>query len=141
MTPEQSAAGWGAAHTIRLLPRGRQRWPPFLLRWDTEEPHLPSRPPEPFASLIKPEDVPPWPSFPDPLDGKPYIQRQQLRSWGIDGWTWAQWAPVVAYYLGVIALIDEQVGRVLAALDALGLATPRSSSTAATTATCAAGTA
>lgn len=122
VTPEQSAVGWGAAHAIRLLREAADDGRPFFIRWDTEEPHLPSRPPEPFASLIKPEDVPPWPSFPDPLDGKPYIQRQQLRSWGIDGWTWAQWAPVVARYLGVIALIDQQVGRVLAALDALGLA-------------------
>jgi arylsulfatase A-like enzyme len=122
VTPEQSAVGWGAAQTIRLLHEAADEGRPFFIRWDTEEPHLPSRPPEPFASLIKPEDVPPWPSFPDPLDDKPYIQRQQLRSWGIDGWTWAQWAPVVAYYLGVVALIDQQVGRVLAALDALGLA-------------------
>ncbi|HNI74866.1 MAG TPA: enoyl-CoA hydratase-related protein, partial [Accumulibacter sp.] len=44
-----------------------------------EEPHLPSIAPEPFASLVKPEDVPPWPSFPDPLIGKPFIQRQQVR--------------------------------------------------------------
>ena len=92
------------------------------MRWDPEEPHLPSIAPEPFASLVEPDDVPPWPSFPDPLAGKPTIQRQQLRSWGIDGWPWERWAPVVARYLGVVALIDHQVGRILAALDELGLA-------------------
>ncbi|MFO7634531.1 MAG: sulfatase-like hydrolase/transferase [Caldilinea sp.] len=119
VTPEQSMLGWGADQVIHLLEQYASA--PFFLRWDPEEPHLPSRPPEPYASLVKPEDVPPWLSFPDPLMNKPAIQRQQLRSWGIDGWTWAQWAPVVAYYLGVVALIDHQVGRILARLDALGL--------------------
>lgn len=121
VTPEQSAPGWGANQVIRLLEQYADAGAPFFLRWDPEEPHLPSRPPEPFASLIKPEHVPPWPSYPDPLINKPTIQRQQLRSWGIDGWTWERWAPIVAYYLGVVALIDQQVGRILAKLDELGL--------------------
>jgi arylsulfatase A-like enzyme len=121
VTPEQSALGWGADQVIRLLETYVAAGAPFFLRWDPEEPHLPSRPPEPFASLVKPALVPPWPSFPDALQGKPVIQRQQLRSWGIDGWRWEHWAPVVAYYLGVVALIDQQVGRILAQLDALGL--------------------
>ena len=66
--------------------------------------------------------MPPWPSFPDPLTNKPYMQAQQRRSWGIDSWSWKEWAPIVARYLGQISLIDAQVGRVLAALDELGLA-------------------
>ena len=122
ITPEQSAPAWGADQVIRLLAEAAERERPFFLRWDPEDPHLPSIAPEPFASLVKPDDVPPWPSFPDPLVGKPAIQRQQLRSWGLDGWSWAQWAPVVARYLGVVALIDHQVGRILAALDELRLA-------------------
>ncbi len=122
ITPEQSAPAWGADHVIRLLAEAAERDRPFFIRWDPEEPHLPSIAPEPFASLVKPEDVPPWPSFPDPLIGKPFIQCQQLRSWGIEGWDWERWAPVVARYLGVVALIDQQVGRILAALDELGLA-------------------
>lgn len=123
VTPEQSAPAWGADQVVHLLEQYADAGAPFFLRWDPEEPHLPSRPPEPFASLIKPAQVPPWPSFPDALEGKPTIQRQQLRSWGVEGWTWERWAPVVAYYLGVVALIDHQVGRILAKLDALGLAT------------------
>ncbi|HHW88488.1 MAG TPA: sulfatase-like hydrolase/transferase, partial [Chloroflexi bacterium] len=122
VTPAQSALGWGADQVLALLEQYASAGVPFFLRWDPDEPHLPSTPPEPFASLVKPEQVPPWQSFPDPLDGKPYIQRQQRRSWGIDGWTWEEWAPIVARYLGVVALIDHQVGRILAQLDALGLA-------------------
>ncbi|MCP4454594.1 MAG: sulfatase-like hydrolase/transferase, partial [Planctomycetes bacterium] len=66
--------------------------------------------------------VRPRPSFPDPLDHKPYIQAQQRRTWKVDEWTWEQWAPVVGRYLGDISLLDAQIGRILSALDALKLA-------------------
>jgi arylsulfatase A-like enzyme len=45
-----------------------------------------------------------------------------VRTWGLEGWTWAQWQPMVARYLGEVALIDHQVGRILQGLDDLGLA-------------------
>ncbi len=35
---------------------------------------------------------------------------------------WDTWSPIVARYLGEITLLDRQVGRILDALDALGLA-------------------
>lgn len=122
ITPEQSRLSWGASQLIGLLERAGQKDRPFFLRWDTDEPHLPNVVPPPYASMYDPAAIPPWPSFGDPLTGKPYIQRQQLRSWGIADWTWAQWAPIVARYGGEIALIDAQIGRILYALDALGLA-------------------
>jgi arylsulfatase A-like enzyme len=68
------------------------------------------------------EMIPPWPNFADPLTGKPFIQRQQRRTWGIDEWTWQEWAPIVGRYLGEITLLDHQLGRVLATLAELGLA-------------------
>jgi arylsulfatase A-like enzyme len=122
ITPEQSRLAWGANETIRLLEAEAERGEPFFVRWDPSEPHLPCVVPEPYASLYPPGDISPWPSFPDPLVGKPYIQAQMRRTWGVDGWTWADWQPVVARYLGTIALLDAQVGRVLDALDRLGLA-------------------
>jgi arylsulfatase A-like enzyme len=122
IAPEQSALGWGAERTIELLRRYAAGDAPFLVRWDPEEPHLPNIVPEPFFSLYPPASIPPWPSFGDTLAGKPYIQAQQLRTWGLDGWAWEQWAPTVSAYMGQISLLDAQVGRVLAALDALGLA-------------------
>ena len=121
VTPDQTALGWGADHVMRLLHEAAGRDQPFFLRWDPNEPHLPNVLPEPFASLVAPADVPPWPSFPDPLLGKPFIQRQQVRTWGLEGWRWQDWAPIVARYLGEVALIDHQVGRILQTLDELGL--------------------
>ncbi len=70
ITPAQSALGWGADHVIRLLQEAAGQEQPFFLRWDPREPHLPNVLPEPYASLVDPATIPPWPSFPDPLDGQ-----------------------------------------------------------------------
>jgi arylsulfatase A-like enzyme len=72
--------------------------------------------------MYPPEEIPPWPSFPDPLLGKPYMQAQQRRTWQVEGWTWDRWAVLVSRYLGTISLLDAQVGRILEALERLGLA-------------------
>ncbi|MBV9849522.1 MAG: sulfatase-like hydrolase/transferase, partial [Armatimonadetes bacterium] len=117
----QSRLAWGADRMMALLTRYAGMDTPFFLRWDPSEPHLPNVVPEPYASFYPPEDIPPWPGFPDPLCGKPYAQAQQRRTWGVDGWTWRDWAPVVGRYLGEITLLDAQIGRLLAHLQALGL--------------------
>ena len=105
-----------------MLEAAKERRSPFFIRWDSSEPHLPNIVPEPYASLYPPEAIAPWPSFPDPLSGKPYMQAQQRRTWGVDAWSWEDWAPVVARYLGEISLLDAQIGRVLDGLERLGLA-------------------
>lgn len=122
ITPEQSQLAWGADMTVQLLRHAAQGNAPFFLRWDPSEPHLPNVVPEPYASMYPPAAIPPWPNFADPLTGKPFIQQQQRRTWGIDHWGWSDWAPIVGRYLGEITLLDHQIGRVLATLDELGLA-------------------
>jgi arylsulfatase A-like enzyme len=119
--PEESKLAWGADHTIRILEACKEKKVPFFIRWDPSEPHLPNIVPEPYCSMYPPAEVPPWPSFPDPLIGKPYIQAQQRRTWKLDGWTWKDGAPVVSRYLGEVSLIDAQVGRILDALERLAL--------------------
>ena len=119
--PEQSRLAWGADQAVRLLEGFAARDTPFFLRWDPSEPHLPNVVPEPYASLYPPSEIAPWPSFPDPLAGKPYAQAQQRRTWDVEDWTWQDWAPLVSRYLGEITLLDAQIGRLLEALDRLGL--------------------
>jgi arylsulfatase A-like enzyme len=121
-TPEQTHLAWCADRTIDYLRKAATHDEGFFIRWDPPEPHLPNLVPEPYASMYPPESIPPWPNFGDPLEGRPIVQRQQLRTWKIDDWTWEDWAPIVGRYLGEISLMDAQIGRVLAALDELGLA-------------------
>ena len=94
-----------------------------MLRWDPSEPHLPNVIPRETIDLYPPETIDPWPSYPDPLDDKPYIQHQQRRTLGLTDKTWEDfWAPMVGRYLGEITLMDQMIGRVLDKLDQLGLA-------------------
>jgi arylsulfatase A-like enzyme len=120
--PEGTQVAWEADRVIRLLEKCAMRDAPFFLQWDLDPPHLPNVVPEPYASMYPPDVIPPWPSYPDPLTGKPYAQAQQRRTWKVEGWTWADWAPIVGRYLGEITLMDAQIGRVLGALERFGLA-------------------
>lgn len=122
ITPEQGRLAWGANITIDTLKRVATQDQPFFVRWDPSEPHLPNVVPQPYADMYPPESIPPWPSFGDTFEKKPYIQAQQLRSWGLEGWDWNKWAPLVGRYLGEITLLDAQIGRVLKTLDELGIA-------------------
>ncbi len=120
--PEGTRLAWGADHVVRMLEDRRRDSRPFFIQWWPSEPHLPCFLPEPYYSMFPPAEISPWPGFPDPLDGKPYIQAQQRRTWRIEGRTWEEWQPLVSRYLGTIALLDACVGRVLEALEAQGLA-------------------
>lgn len=95
---------------------------PWHLRVNFHEPHLPCRPAGEFAAMYRPEEVPEWGSFRETFAGKPYIQRQQLLNWGIENYTWKEWAPIVARYFGIISQLDDAVGRLLQRLEELGMA-------------------
>ncbi len=121
-TAEQSRLAFDADQVIRQVEESLKGEKPFFIQWHPVEPHLPCRPTEPYASMYDPAMVPPWPSFSESFAGKPFIQRQMPVTWGLDQMTWDDWAPVVARYLGVITQMDHEVGRVLDALDRLGIA-------------------
>ena len=120
--PEQSKLHWGADRTIEFIRSAAATDKPFMIRWDPSEPHPTNIVPEPYASMYDPLDIQAWGSMPENFLGKPFIQQQQLRNWGVDRWIWEDWAPLVARYLGEISLLDYEVGRVLSALEDSGRA-------------------
>lgn len=95
---------------------------PWHLRVDFPEPHLPCLPTREFADRYDPADVEPWDSMGETFHGKPYIQHQQLYNWGIEDFSWRDWAPVVARYYAIISQLDDAVGAILRELDRLGAA-------------------
>ena len=121
-TPEQSSLAWHADRVMDFIDKNQDEDDAFFIRWHMVEPHLPSRPPEPYASMYKPEDIEPWSGWPDDLQGKPYMQKQMRVGRGTDTVTWDTWARTVGLYLGDIAHLDFQIGRVLDKLDELGIA-------------------
>jgi len=94
---------------------------PWHIRLDYSEPHLPCTPAEPFASMYPPETIPPWENFADTLEDKPYIQKQQVRNWCLENWTWKEWSVYMSGYYGIISQIDDSLGMVLRHLEEKGL--------------------
>jgi arylsulfatase A-like enzyme len=119
---DQTQTHWAAQQAIAAIQEYGASGQPWHVRLNLNDPHLPNYPADPFFGRYAPETLAPWPSFSDQFVGKPYIQRQQLASWRIDHLSWVEMAPYVARYLEMISQIDDAVGRVLDALDALGLA-------------------
>ena len=87
---------------------------------DNPQPHLPCRPCAPFDTMYSPEEVPQWGGFADDFENKPYIQKQQVLSWGLENMTWEDWSKTVAYYYGIISQYDDAIGRILNYLDEKG---------------------
>jgi arylsulfatase A-like enzyme len=109
-------------HSVALLERYAAGDEPFFLMTSFQEPHWPYVLPEPFASMYDPADIPPWPNFDDPFIDKPFTNQSGLEHFGVGGFTWEDWQPAVARYLGSVSLLDDIVGRLLQAVDRLGLA-------------------
>lgn len=117
-----SGTHWFAGRAVRELERLQSRGEPWHLALHFSDPHLPCRPSAPFDSMYDPADIREWEGYGDSLTGKPYIQRQQRLSWGVEHYTWDDWAPIVARYYGQISQLDDAVGKVLNALDKSGAA-------------------
>ncbi|MFS0723845.1 sulfatase-like hydrolase/transferase [Paenibacillus sp. 1P07SE] len=113
---------WTADQAVRLMEQYKKEGAPWHMRLDFHDPHLPCRPADPFATMYKPEDIPMWKSFRDNFNNKPYIQKQQLYNWGVQDYSWEDWAPIVARYYSLISQMDDAVGHVLRALERLGMA-------------------
>ena len=112
---------WQADRVIDLIERYQREGQPWHVRLDFEEPHLPCFPTDRFALLYPAETLEPWGSFADTFANKPYIQEQQIWTWGIAHLDWAAWSQYLSRYLAVVSQIDDAVGRVLGALERLGL--------------------
>ncbi|WP_219837387.1 sulfatase-like hydrolase/transferase [Paenibacillus sp. R14(2021)] len=113
---EDAQTHWFAERAIETMHALNEGGEPWHMALHFSDPHLPCRPSGRFADLYAPGDIPEWAGFRESFANKPHIQRQQLLSWGIEHYEWADWAPVAARYYGMISQLDEAVGSVLDAL-------------------------
>ena len=118
---------WIADRTIAFLQQeGRER--PFFLWCSFPDPHHPFCPPEPYASRYDPASIPvPLRREGELDDLPPHFRRSYEEDVLVSGRRVRTRMPdahrqeIIAHTYGMIALIDEQVGRVLDCLEALGL--------------------
>ena len=116
-----SKTHWLSDNTNAIIEEYAKSENPWHIRLDFTDPHLPCRPSAPFNQMYNPKTLPPWDSFGDTLENKPYIQKKQLENWDIEGMSWEDWSPCVARYYAMITQLDDAVGKVLNKLDSLNL--------------------
>jgi arylsulfatase A-like enzyme len=111
-----------ATRTIEALERYAGEDAPFFLACQWFGPHLPYYIPEAYAFLYDRDSVVLPAGMAETFEHKPMVQRHYSAHWTFDSFSPAQWRDLIARYWGYVTLIDEQVGRILAAVERLGLA-------------------
>jgi len=107
--------------TIQRLREYVQDGRPFFLRTDFFGPHLPYFVPQEYADMYDPTLVQRSPSMDDTFENKPRVHKWYSQHWAFDTYAWKSWQKLIAMYWGYVTLIDEQIGRILGEMDALGL--------------------
>jgi len=128
---------WVAERTIANIERAVDQDKPFFLWSSFFDPHPPYLAPQPWASMYRPEDMQPGRLAPGEMDHLPPPLRltQQPRP-DFSAWQETPWAnhgfhchlhdeaefrKDMAVYYGMVSLMDQQIGRILQALDQLGI--------------------
>lgn len=129
---------WTAERTIAAIERSAQEKRPFFTWASFHDPHPPYLVPEPWASMYDPADMEPGTLQPGEMERLPphFGLTQQAKPdyspWretphGNHGFNShlgsdEQHRHDMAIYYGMVSFMDEQIGRILDALDRLGLA-------------------
>ena len=90
---------------------------PWALFLSTEAPHDPYIAPQTFYERYRLDELAPPANFDDDLAQRPAIYRRIQSVW--DELSWADFAQATACYYANCSMIDEQIGRLLAALERL----------------------
>jgi len=117
VTPSSHVTDWG----IDWLRRNGQGEEPWLLRISHTWPHTPVLVPEPWDKLFGPDDVPC-----NALNRTAYEARSGFDRWFVDrqqgfDLTMDQWRQSARDYYALCAYVDHEVGRLVHALEELGL--------------------
>ncbi|MBN1512263.1 MAG: sulfatase-like hydrolase/transferase [Phycisphaerae bacterium] len=116
---KESPSSRAADGAIAFLNR-RDTARPFLLRCSFCFPHTPTLAPEPFDRLYDPDDLPIQWFNPEARDGRSASDRAYADQHRMDRLSRDQVRQLWKDYMGCCAYVDEQVGRVVAALEATG---------------------
>ncbi|MAG37234.1 MAG: hypothetical protein CL878_13450, partial [Dehalococcoidia bacterium] len=119
---------WLTDETLAWL-RQRQPEQPFFCWLSYLDPHHPFCPPRPYCDLHDPDDLPDPIALQEDLADKPPHYRWQREGQHFyygsfdtgQGGVGRHAREIKAHYYGMISFVDEQIGRVLAELDRLGL--------------------
>jgi arylsulfatase A-like enzyme len=120
---------WVADRTIDFLNTATSDESPFMLMCSIQEPHPPFAPPAPYCYHFDPKDIEPPIGQPEEYDTLPPHFRKMyetaIRTSGNHSQAMSATEPYrtecIAHYLGLIEMLDHQLGRVMDALHKSGL--------------------
>lgn len=115
---------WIADCTIRQLHRHRQETPgqPFFMFMSSPKPHAPYDPPRPYDQLYDPRGMPaPFGSAADAALRDPSLEHERVTR-AQDSLSPEAIRVIRSYYYGSVTFLDEQIGRVMGALEQMQLA-------------------
>jgi arylsulfatase A-like enzyme len=123
LLPRELTVEWWTADSAIEFLRGRDRAKPFFAFVSFQRPHAPITPPAPYDTMYKPADVQLPPSANDTFEGKPPEQLAMAKrsTYPYHPGDPAKLQEIIAMYYGLISLMDHNVGRVLAELEAQNL--------------------
>ena len=116
---EHHGSTWVADRTIEFL--GQNHHKPFFCWSSWIAPHPPWNPPQPFASMYKNKDMPLPVNYDRDIETIPPQKRGMVNFADMGYAPSERLQRVKVLYGGSISLIDKGVGRILRALDELGL--------------------
>ncbi|MDI3193862.1 sulfatase-like hydrolase/transferase [Pseudarthrobacter sp. AL07] len=122
---EATFEAWLADQTIEKLrdfARTREAGQPFFLSCHIFGPHLPYLIPRQWYEMVDPGTIELPGSFAETFAGKPTVQQSYAEYWSTDSFSPDEWRKLIAVYWGYVAMIDHEIGRILAVLEELGLA-------------------
>ncbi|NDJ87322.1 MAG: sulfatase-like hydrolase/transferase, partial [Chloroflexi bacterium] len=118
---------WVGDQSTAFLLNQAQAKQPFFMFVGFPNPHNPFEPPEPYASLYRPADMPIPLSFHSDLSAKPpqhlaYKRRGRANlGHNYEHLTAEKLRRVIAHYYASVTLVDDQVAKIVNALEASGL--------------------
>lgn len=115
--PEYRMFSDGIAFLEKAAAAGTRPWALFL---STEAPHDPYIAPRHFYDRYDLDQIEPPANFEDDLADRPVIYRRIQSVW--NDLQWEDFAQATACYYANCTMVDEQIGRILGALETLGFA-------------------
>jgi arylsulfatase A-like enzyme len=105
---------------LDMLERFAGQGTPWHIAVHFPEPHDPYNPHKQYLDRYDPDSLPVPESFYDTFEGKPGMNRRESETWG--GFTEEDVRQGTAHFFGYCEQIDDQIGRLLDALEASGQA-------------------
>lgn len=121
MDVQDTIDGWTTNFALQFFAERPQNRP-FFHVCSYVGPHPPFKVPEPYYSMYDPADIPEPPNF-HPTTNKPRANTTSFyhQLWRDHGDDWDAWKKTMAVYWGYCTLVDDQIGMLLAALEADGV--------------------